>query len=94
MEQLQTAAAAASAAAPEVSADEAAEAAVKATLADKDVPKVRPNDPCPCGSGKRYKKCHGQTRDKKGAKEGRKAGVDAESTESGAEDAREEPATT
>jgi preprotein translocase subunit SecA len=23
-------------------------------------PKVGPNDPCPCGSGKKYKKCHGQ----------------------------------
>ncbi|CAN5527417.1 MAG: preprotein translocase subunit SecA [Rubrobacteraceae bacterium] len=23
--------------------------------------KVRPNDPCPCGSGKKYKKCHGRT---------------------------------
>jgi hypothetical protein len=22
------------------------------------VPKVRPNEPCPCGSGKKYKKCH------------------------------------
>ncbi|MDR0369519.1 MAG: SEC-C domain-containing protein [Candidatus Peribacteria bacterium] len=21
--------------------------------------KVRPNDPCPCGSGKKYKKCCG-----------------------------------
>jgi len=21
--------------------------------------KPRPNDPCPCGSGKKYKKCHG-----------------------------------
>ena len=21
--------------------------------------KIRPNDPCPCGSGKKYKKCHG-----------------------------------
>lgn len=21
--------------------------------------KVRPNDACPCGSGKKYKKCHG-----------------------------------
>jgi uncharacterized protein YecA (UPF0149 family) len=21
--------------------------------------KVWPNDPCPCGSGKKYKKCHG-----------------------------------
>jgi len=23
------------------------------------VPKARPNEPCPCGSGKKYKKCHG-----------------------------------
>jgi len=23
-------------------------------------PKVKPNDPCPCGSGKKYKKCCGQ----------------------------------
>ncbi|MDR4501854.1 MAG: SEC-C domain-containing protein [Nitrospirales bacterium] len=22
--------------------------------------KVGRNDPCPCGSGKKYKKCHGQ----------------------------------
>jgi uncharacterized protein YchJ len=22
--------------------------------------KVRPNDPCPCGSWKKYKKCHGK----------------------------------
>ena len=22
--------------------------------------KVYPNDPCPCGSGKKYKKCHGR----------------------------------
>jgi len=21
--------------------------------------KTKPNDPCPCGSGKKYKKCHG-----------------------------------
>jgi preprotein translocase subunit SecA len=25
----------------------------------KDTPKVGRNDPCPCGSGKKYKKCHG-----------------------------------
>jgi preprotein translocase subunit SecA len=25
-----------------------------------DAPKVGRNDPCPCGSGKKYKKCHGQ----------------------------------
>ena len=24
--------------------------------------KVYPNDPCPCGSGKKYKKCHGRNR--------------------------------
>jgi len=23
------------------------------------VPRVERNDPCPCGSGKKYKKCHG-----------------------------------
>ncbi|MBI2535773.1 MAG: SEC-C domain-containing protein [Gemmatimonadetes bacterium] len=23
------------------------------------LPKVGRNDPCPCGSGKKYKKCHG-----------------------------------
>jgi preprotein translocase subunit SecA len=31
---------------------------------DKDtsneVPKVGRNDPCPCGSGKKYKHCHGK----------------------------------
>ena len=26
-------------------------------------PKVGPNDPCPCGSGKKYKKCCGRTQD-------------------------------
>jgi uncharacterized protein YchJ len=26
---------------------------------DPDAPKVGRNDPCPCGSGKKYKKCHG-----------------------------------
>ena len=25
----------------------------------RDSPKVGRNDPCPCGSGKKYKKCHG-----------------------------------
>jgi preprotein translocase subunit SecA len=25
----------------------------------RQVPKVGRNDPCPCGSGKKYKKCHG-----------------------------------
>jgi preprotein translocase subunit SecA len=26
----------------------------------RDAPKVGRNDPCPCGSGKKYKHCHGQ----------------------------------
>jgi len=26
----------------------------------REGPKVRPNDPCPCGSGKKYKRCHGR----------------------------------
>lgn len=25
----------------------------------RDAPKIGRNDPCPCGSGKKYKKCHG-----------------------------------
>jgi preprotein translocase subunit SecA len=24
------------------------------------VPRVGRNDPCPCGSGKKYKQCHGR----------------------------------
>ena len=28
----------------------------------RDEPKVGRNDPCPCGSGKKYKKCHGAKR--------------------------------
>jgi preprotein translocase subunit SecA len=26
----------------------------------RDAPKVGRNDPCPCGSGKKYKQCHGR----------------------------------
>lgn len=29
-------------------------------IVKRDVPKVYPNDPCPCGSGKKYKKCCGK----------------------------------
>jgi preprotein translocase subunit SecA len=42
-----------------------AEQAIQAALQRKpepvkrDIPKVGRNDPCPCGSGKKYKKCHG-----------------------------------
>jgi preprotein translocase subunit SecA len=35
------------------------EEADPATLTD-NVPKVGRNDPCPCGSGKKYKQCHGR----------------------------------
>ena len=31
-----------------------------AALPAGDVPKVGRNDPCPCGSGKKYKQCHGR----------------------------------
>ncbi len=31
----------------------------EAVTARRDEPKVGRNDPCPCGSGKKYKKCHG-----------------------------------
>jgi preprotein translocase subunit SecA len=34
--------------------DEAGAAPVR-----RNEPKVGRNDPCPCGSGKKYKKCHG-----------------------------------
>jgi preprotein translocase subunit SecA len=30
-----------------------------ATQVKREAPKVGRNDPCPCGSGKKYKKCHG-----------------------------------
>jgi uncharacterized protein YecA (UPF0149 family) len=26
----------------------------------QSVPKVGPNQPCPCGSGRKYKRCHGR----------------------------------
>jgi IMP dehydrogenase/GMP reductase len=33
-----------------------------ATQVKREAPKVGRNDPCPCGSGKKYKKCHGGER--------------------------------
>ena len=30
------------------------------TPVTRDQPKVGRNDPCPCGSGKKYKQCHGR----------------------------------
>ncbi|MBT3637062.1 MAG: hypothetical protein HN531_08995, partial [Opitutae bacterium] len=40
-------------------ASEAPEIAPIATPVVRDAPKVGRNDPCPCGSGKKYKKCCG-----------------------------------
>jgi preprotein translocase subunit SecA len=37
----------------------AGEESAKATPYRRDQPKVKPNDPCHCGSGKKFKKCHG-----------------------------------
>jgi SEC-C motif domain protein len=32
---------------------------VKARPVVREAPKVGRNEPCPCGSGKKFKKCHG-----------------------------------
>ena len=40
-------------------ATSAGEEALKHTPFVRDQPKVKPNDPCYCGSGKKFKKCHG-----------------------------------
>jgi len=40
----------------------------KAEPIRRDKPKVGRNDPCPCGSGKKYKKCHGKDEDAGGDK--------------------------
>lgn len=37
------------------------ESAKKKPTVKTEVAKVRPNDPCPCGSGKKYKACHGRS---------------------------------
>jgi preprotein translocase subunit SecA len=38
----------------------APEAVADAGQAVAAMPKVGRNDPCPCGSGKKYKQCHGR----------------------------------
>ena len=40
-------------------AEMAGEEAKRHTPFKRDQPKVKPNDPCYCGSGKKFKKCHG-----------------------------------
>ena len=41
------------------SGDASAEDAVSAATVKRELAKVGRNDPCPCGSGKKFKKCHG-----------------------------------
>jgi preprotein translocase subunit SecA len=38
---------------------EASEPAPRPAPVVRDMPKVGRNDPCPCGSGKKFKQCHG-----------------------------------
>ena len=40
--------------------DEAQDFAEAEAAAAGEYPKVGRNDPCPCGSGKKYKQCHGK----------------------------------
>jgi preprotein translocase subunit SecA len=40
-------------------ADAAGAEAARHTPYVRDTPKMKPNDPCYCGSGKKFKKCHG-----------------------------------
>jgi preprotein translocase subunit SecA len=35
--------------------------AIKQETVTRQTPRVGRNDPCPCGSGKKYKKCHGES---------------------------------
>jgi preprotein translocase subunit SecA len=46
--------------AAQVPAGKAADPDAKVETMRRDRPKVGRNDPCPCGSGKKYKKCHGK----------------------------------
>jgi len=46
---------------PNQGAAPAGEEAGKVKTIVRDQPKVGRNEPCPCGSGKKYKKCHGVT---------------------------------
>jgi preprotein translocase subunit SecA len=43
---------------PQAAADKGA--ADAPTPFKREGPKVGRNDPCPCGSGKKYKQCHGK----------------------------------
>ena len=52
-------AAATQSAAPEPAAPPAEEIKLPSVTIRRDTPKVGRNDPCPCGSGKKFKNCHG-----------------------------------
>ena len=39
---------------------EVVEEAIKSAPIQREAPRIKPNDPCPCGSGKKYKKCCGK----------------------------------
>jgi len=54
------AAAASGAASQQAPSGKAADADAKVETVRREKPKVGRNDPCPCGSGKKYKKCHGK----------------------------------
>jgi preprotein translocase subunit SecA len=44
-----------------VAVESDAATSVATAMADAgEVPRVGRNDPCPCGSGKKYKSCHGK----------------------------------
>jgi preprotein translocase subunit SecA len=45
---------------PNQGATAAGEEAARTKTVTRDQPKVGRNEPCPCGSGKKYKKCHGR----------------------------------
>jgi preprotein translocase subunit SecA len=45
--------------APGGSSTEGAEIQLPKVIVRRDTPKVGRNDPCPCGSSKKYKHCHG-----------------------------------
>ena len=42
-------------------ADIGREARLKVVTVRRETPKVGRNDPCPCGSGRKYKQCHGRS---------------------------------
>jgi preprotein translocase subunit SecA len=44
---------------PEAEQESAQQAEAPKQPMVRDTPKVGRNDPCPCGSGKKYKQCHG-----------------------------------